>query len=91
MGEDSATMWIDVSMWTGLTGKVQPFTDVQCEVPGKPEASSAEWNDWALDQLKHVADLDGWQPGRYHFDVQRRDPSGRVLARVAQGVWDWRG
>jgi hypothetical protein len=91
MGEDSATMWIDVSMWTGLTGKVQPFTEVQCEVPGEPEASPSEWNDWALDQLKHVAHHDGWQPGRYHFDVQRRDPSGRVLDRVAQGVWDWRG
>lgn len=89
MAQVSESMWIDVSMWTGLSGRVQPFTEVQCEVPGDTDASPLAWKDWALDQLQHVAAHDGWQSGRYHFDVQRRDPAGRTLDTLAQGVWDW--
>jgi hypothetical protein len=86
----SDALWIDVSMWSGLSGKPQPFTDVQCDPPGSPPGTTAQWRDWALAHLRHVAEHDTWQPGRYHFTVEQRDPSGRALGTLAHGVWEWR-
>jgi hypothetical protein len=83
-------VWIDVSMWTGLSGKVQPYVEVECEQPEPEPADPAGWQGWAQEHLDHVATEDGWQPGRYHFSVQRRDPSGRALNTFARGVWQWR-
>ena len=85
----SDSVWIDVSMWTGLSGKTQPFTDVQCDPPEDAFGDSAGWRDWALAHLEHVAKNDAWQSGRYHFSVQQRDPAGRPTDTMAHGVWEW--
>lgn len=85
----SESLWIDVSMWSGLSGRPQPFTDVQCERPTSAPGDPAQWRDWALAHLNHVATHDAWQPGRYHFSVEQRDPSGRALDTLAQGIWEW--
>jgi hypothetical protein len=84
------SLWIDVSMWSGLSGKPQPFTDVQCEPPADSPDDPAQWRDWALQHLNHVAEQNAWQPGRYHFNVEQRDPSGHALDTLARGVWEWR-
>lgn len=84
-------VWIDVSMWTGLSGRVQPFTDVECDPPEETPTSSEGWKDWALTHLTVLAEQDQWQPGRYHYTVEQRDGSGRQLEAFAQGVWEWRG
>lgn len=83
-------VWIDVSMWTGLSGRVQPFTDVKCDAPEDTPASAEDWKDWALTHLTGLAEQDRWQPGRYHYSVQQRDPSGRPVDTFAEGVWEWR-
>ncbi|HEY4005042.1 MAG TPA: hypothetical protein VGM60_07620 [Pseudonocardia sp.] len=83
-------MWIDVGMWTGLSGKVQPFTDVECDQPEQELDSDKAWKEWALEHLGEVAVQDSWQPGRYHYTVERRDPSGRAVDTIAQGVWEWK-
>jgi hypothetical protein len=85
----SESLWIDVSMWSGLSGKAQPFTDVQCEPPENSPADSAQWQDWALGHLNYVATHDAWQPGRYHYNVERRDPAGRTTDTFARGIWEW--
>ncbi len=89
---DSTTdvVWIDVGMWTGLSGSVQPFIDVECNPPTEEPDGPAEWQSWARSHLSQVADQDGWQPGRYHYTVERRDPSGRQTGTLAQDFWDWR-
>jgi hypothetical protein len=87
----SETVWIDVGMWSGLSGKPQPFTDVQCDPPERSLDDSPAWRDWALEHLSRVAAQDSWQPGRYHFTVERRDPSGRPLDSLAHGIWEWPG
>ncbi|WP_028937660.1 hypothetical protein [Pseudonocardia spinosispora] len=83
------TVWIDVSMWSGLSGKPQPYMDVECEVPDETPSDGPGWRDWAVEQLGHVATTDDWQPGRYHFTVEERDPSGRSHSPLAQGIWEW--
>ncbi|MDT7679660.1 MAG: hypothetical protein QOD82_7578 [Pseudonocardiales bacterium] len=86
----SDAVWIDVAMWSGLSGKPQPFTDVECNPPDHVPNDREAWKQWALEHLAVVAEQDAWQPGRYHFTVERRDPAGRPLDNFAQGIWEWR-
>jgi len=89
MGSAADVVWIDVSMWSGLTGKLQPFTDIKCDPPEVGPTGVDNWRVWALAQLEHIAAQDDWQPGRYHYTVEQRDPSGRPLDAYAHGIWEW--
>ncbi|HEY0574725.1 MAG TPA: hypothetical protein VGD73_11550 [Pseudonocardia sp.] len=89
MGSAGDAVWIDVSMWSGLSGKPQPFTEIKCDPPEVAPTGVDDWRDWALAQLEQIAAQDDWQPGRYHFTVEQRDPSGRPLDAYAHGIWEW--
>jgi hypothetical protein len=82
-------VWIDVGMWSALSGRLQPFTEVECDPPERPPAEPEHWQEWAVVHLAQLAKQDAWQPGRYHFTVERRDPSGRSLDSYAHGIWEW--
>jgi hypothetical protein len=83
-------VWIDVQMWTALRGNFHPYLEIECDVPdGGPAADDVDaWRERAVATLTRVADADGWQSGRYHYTVERRDPAGRVLEVFVQGVLD---
>jgi hypothetical protein len=83
-------VWIDVQMWTALRGNFHPFLEIECDVPdGGPAADDVDaWRERAVATLTRVADADGWQSGRYHYTVERRDPAGRALEVFVQGVLD---
>lgn len=82
------TVWLDVSMWTGLRGNFHPFTDVACDAPEPLPDESAAWQQWAVANLGAVAQRDGWQPGRYHYSAERRDEKGRTLVVLVRGHWE---
>jgi hypothetical protein len=83
------TVWLDVQMWTGLRGTFHPFIDVACEAPDPMPAGTGEWQQWAGAHLGAVAQLEGWQAGRYAYRAERRDDGGHTLEVFARGQWDW--
>lgn len=89
MSSPAKAVWIDVSMWTGLSGKPQPYIDIECEPPRKAPGSADAWQEWALAHLAQIAQQDSWQPGRHYFTVEQRDPSGRSIESYAHGIWEW--
>jgi hypothetical protein len=84
------TVWLDVSMWTGLRGNFHPFMDIACEVPDPPPADPGEWQQWASSSLGAVAQQEGWQAGRYAYRVERRDDGGHAVEVLTRGQWEWR-
>jgi hypothetical protein len=83
------SVWIDVGMWSPLSGRIRPFTDVQCEPPETSLADARAWQDWALAHLSDLARREVWQPARYHYTVESWDQSGRALDCYAHGLWEW--
>jgi hypothetical protein len=83
------TVWLDVSMWTGLRGTFHPYMDVACEAPDPPPADEGEWQRWAVAYLEAVARGEGWQPGRYAYQAERRDVGGHAVAVLTRGQWEW--
>lgn len=81
-------VWLDLQMWTGLRGHLQPFTDVGCDAPDPPPHDTQGWQDWATAYLDVVARNEGWQPGRYHYTVERRDEQDHILQVFARGYWE---
>jgi hypothetical protein len=84
------TVWLDVSMWTGLRGNFHPFMDIACEVPEPPPADPGEWQQWATSSLSAVAEKEGWQAGRYAYRLERRDEGGHPVEVLTRGQWEWR-
>lgn len=81
-------IWIDVGMWTGLSGTVQPFIDVRCDPPEQVPTDAQQWQEWALAHLRSVGADDDWQPGRYHYTVEQRDDEGRPTTVFARGIYE---
>lgn len=82
-------VWLDVQMWTGLRGSLQPLTDIECDAPRPVPDSVLGWERWAVEQLAVVAVKEGWQPGRYHYTAEHRDRSGHTDEVFARGYWEW--
>jgi hypothetical protein len=83
------TVWLDVSMWTGLRGTFHPFMDVACEAPDPPPVDAGEWQQWACSYLTGVAQREGWQAGRYAYSAERRDDGGHPVEVLTRGQWEW--
>lgn len=84
-----ATVWLNVRMWTGLRGNFHQFTDVASDAPDPAPTLAGEWQQWAAARLGVAAQQDAWQPGRYAYDVERRDDEGRTVEILARGQWQW--
>ena len=83
------TVWLDVSMWTGLRGTFHPFIDIACEAPDPPPGDEGEWQQWATSYLSAVAQEEGWQAGRYAYRAERRDAGDHATQVLTRGQWEW--
>ena len=83
------TVWLDVQMWTGLRGNFHPFTEVACAAPEPAPGIPGEWQQWAGAYLGAVAQLEGWQPGRYAYSAELRDEDGHTVEVLTRGQWEW--
>jgi hypothetical protein len=82
------TVWLDVSMWTGLRGTFHPL--MACEAPDPPPTDAGEWQQqWAGAYLGAVAQQEGWQAGHYAYRAERRDEGGHPIEVLTRGQWEW--
>ena len=82
-------VWLDVQMWTGLRGSLQPLTDIECDAPQPAPDRLLSWEQWAVEHLTAVAARESWQAGRYHYTAERRDGAGHPVEVFARGYWEW--
>ena len=80
-------LWIDVALWSGWNGRYSALTEVECELPEPPPATVAAWQQWATAELTLLALQESWQPGRYSYEVQRRNDAGRTVQLLSRGLW----
>jgi len=88
MGSAADVVWIDVSMWSGLTGKLQPSPISSVTRRGGPDRRRqlAGLGARATGAHRRAGRLATWP---LSLPVEQRDPSGRPLDAYAHGIWEW--